>query len=69
MRCVWEKGDHSGYVQVRFPKAYVVKWDISGKDNDEAAIPCDFLAKLDMSVPGANVADCPFVIEELATLP
>jgi hypothetical protein len=57
------------YAAAFFPKALCAKYDLVGKDNDEAEISMDFAARLDMSVDGAKINDPPYKIELRTTLP
>lgn len=67
VRAIWLRGS-GAYVQVRFPAALLMKYDITSQDGQEVAIALEIEARLDMSVSGANVGDAPYRIEYIATL-
>lgn len=51
-----------GHLRVRFPKALCTKYDINGKDKQEAQIPVEIEARLD--VPGgAGLTESPYYID------
>lgn len=67
VRAVWLRGN-GALVQVRFPSALCVSYDVTSQDGQEVAIAIEIEARLDMSVSGANVGDAPYRIEYLATI-
>jgi hypothetical protein len=69
LRLIFARANDSGYVQIRFPRALCTKYSLVGKDSEEPEVSCEFEARLDMSVSGADLGDAPYVIEYLATLP
>jgi hypothetical protein len=68
VRCIWERGS-GGYVQVRFASAIVRSWQMSGTDNEEAAIQIEIEARIDMSVSGNTVTMLPYSIDYFTTAP
>lgn len=64
VRAVWLRGN-GNFVQVRFPKALLTKYDFTSQDADELAIAVEVEARLDLTVEGATPGDSPFVIEYL----
>lgn len=68
VRAIWMRGDGT-YVQVRFPAALVVKWDLTGQDKTEAKAAIEIAAKLDMAVSGQKVYNAPYVIEYMTAEP
>lgn len=56
-----------GYAWVIFPKALCVKYDVKGKDKDEALISIEIEARLDMTV-AADTDVAPYTIQLSATL-
>jgi hypothetical protein len=67
VRAIWLRGNGS-FVQVRFPSALCVTYDVTSQDGQEVAIAVELEARLDMSVSGANVGDAPYRIEYLAAV-
>ena len=68
VRAIWLRGS-GGFVQVRFPSALIVKYDITSQDAEEVSIALEIEARLDTSVSGfTNVGDAPFRIEYLASV-
>lgn len=67
VRAIWLRGNGS-FVQVRFPSALCIRYDVTSQDGQEVAIALELEARLDMSVSGANVGDAPYRIEYLATV-
>jgi len=67
VRAIWLRGNNT-FVQVRFPAALCVRYDVTSQDGQEVAIAIELEARLDMSVSGANVGDAPFRIEYLAAV-
>lgn len=67
VRAIWLRGG-GNYVQVRFPSALLMKYDITSQDGQEVAIALEIEARLDMSVSGANVGDAPYRIEYIAAV-
>ena len=66
VRLVFERGS-GGYVWVKFPKALCTKYDVKGKDKDEADVSIEIQARLDLS--GAlTTDDAPYVIEYAAAI-
>jgi hypothetical protein len=66
VRLAFPRGS-GGYAWVKFPKALLTKYDIKGKDKDEAVISIEIEARLDMSV-AADTDVAPYVIEFAAAL-
>lgn len=66
VRAVWLRGG-GNYVQVRFPAALCVKYDITSQDGAEIAIAIEIEARLDMDAAGAQIGDSPYRIEYIAT--
>jgi hypothetical protein len=67
VRAIWLRGNGQ-FVQVRFPSALCIRYDVTSQDGQEVAIALELEARLDMSVSGANVGDAPYRIEYLATV-
>lgn len=67
VRAIWLRGG-GNYVQVRFPSALLMKYDITSQDGQEVAIALEIEARLDMSVSGANTGDAPYRIEYIASV-
>lgn len=67
VRAIWLRGG-GNYVQVRFPSALLLKYDITSQDGQEVAIALEIEARLDMSVSGANTGDAPYRIEYIASV-
>lgn len=67
VRAIWLRGG-GNYVQVRFPSALLMKYDITSQDGQEVAIAIEIEARLDMSVSGANTGDAPYRIEYIASV-
>ena len=67
VRAIWLRGG-GNYVQVRFPSALLMKYDVTSQDGQELAIAIEIEARLDMSVSGANVGDAPYRIEYIAAV-
>ena len=67
VRAIWQRGS-GAFVQVRFPSALLVKYDITSQDNAEVAIAIEIEARLDMSVSGTTTGTSPFRIEYLAAV-
>lgn len=67
VRMIFERTDGTIF-QIRFPKALITKWDLAGKDKEEAKWNVEIEARLDMSVTGAKVYDPPMVYEYSAAL-
>jgi hypothetical protein len=67
VRAIWLRGN-GAFVQVRFPSALCVRYDVTSQDGQEVAIAVELEARLDMSVSGANVGDAPYRIEYLAAV-
>ena len=67
VRAIWLRGGGS-FVQVRFPAALCVKYDITSQDGQEVAIAIEIDARLDMTVSGANVGDSPYRIEYIPSV-
>lgn len=67
LRAIWARGG-GGYVQVRFPWAYVAKWDASSADADEVQIAIEIEARLNMGASGVTINQMPYVIEYLAAV-
>ncbi len=65
VRAVWLRGAGT-FVQVRFPSALLLKYDVTSQDGQEVAISLEIEARLDMDVTGANVGDAPYRWEYLA---
>ena len=68
VRAIWQRGDLS-YVQIRFPRALCTKWDLVGKDKEEALWAITIEARLDMAVSGQLVSNPNWVIEYFTTAP
>lgn len=66
VRLAFPRGS-GGFAWVKFPKALLAKYDIKGKDKDEALISVEIEARLDMSV-AADTDVAPYVIELAASL-
>lgn len=66
VRVAWPLGSGQ-WRWVKFPKALVYKYDIKGKDKDEATASIEIYACLDMSV-AADTDVAPYVIEQAAAL-
>jgi hypothetical protein len=66
VRLAFPRGS-GGYAWVKFAKALLVKYDVKGKDKDEAVISIEIEARLDMSV-AADTDVAPYVIELAASL-
>lgn len=66
VRLAFPRGS-GGYAWVKFPKAICIKYDIKGKDKDEALISIEIEARLDMSV-AADTDVAPYVIELASAL-
>jgi hypothetical protein len=64
VRAIWLRGNGE-FVQVRFPKALLVKYDATSQDADELAIAVEVEARLDLTVEGSTPGDAPYVIEYL----
>jgi len=67
VRAIWLRGG-GNYVQVRFPSALLMKYDVTSQDGQEVAIALEIEARLDMSVSGANTGDAPYRIEYIASV-
>lgn len=67
VRAIWLRGSGT-FVQVRFPSAMIMKYDVTSQDQAEIAIALEIEARLDLSVTGSTTGDAPFRIEYLATV-
>lgn len=67
IRAIWARGG-GGYVQVRFPWAYVAKYDVTSVDNDEVQIALEIEARLNMGASGVTINQMPYEIEYLNTI-
>jgi hypothetical protein len=68
VRAIWLRGN-GAFVQVRFPSALIMKYDIQSQDAEEVSIAIEIEARLDTAVSGfGNVGDVPFRIEYLASV-
>jgi hypothetical protein len=61
LRLTYQRGG-GGDVRVIFPKAKCTKYDLKGKDKEEAEVSAEFEARLDMSV-AADTDVMPYYIE------
>lgn len=73
VRCIWQRGGATSaagsYVQVRFPSALCIKYDITGQDGAEIAIAIEIEARLDPTLSGfTNIGSAPFRIEYLTSV-
>lgn len=73
VRAIWQRGGATAtagsYVQVRFPSALCIKYDVTGQDGSEVAIALEIEARLDPTLSGfTNIGSAPFRIEYLTTL-
>lgn len=68
VKCIWMRGDGT-YVQIRFPKCIVNKWDLTSSDKTEAKAAVELEARLDMTVSGAHVYDPVYVVEYFTVAP
>jgi hypothetical protein len=66
VRLAFPRGS-GGYAWVKFPKALCTKYDIAGKDKDEAVIKIEIEARLDMSV-AASTDVAPYLVEFASSL-
>jgi len=66
VRLAFPRGS-GGYAWVKFAKALLTKYDIKGKDKDEAVIAIEIEARLDMTV-AADTDVAPYVIEFASAL-
>lgn len=67
LRLVFQRANDAGYVQVRFPKALVKTYGLTGKDTEEPEVKVTFEARLDITASGATLYDAPYLIEGLTT--
>lgn len=68
VRAIWMMGDGT-YFQIRFPKAYVAKWDVAGVDKVEGKWAIELEARLDMAASGVHVYDPPMAYEYFTAAP
>ncbi|HWL41026.1 MAG TPA: hypothetical protein VNO75_12395 [Gemmatimonadaceae bacterium] len=66
VRLVYPRGS-GGYAWIRFPKGLCIKYDVKGKDKEEAIMAIEIVARLDMAV-AADTDVAPYVIELAAAL-
>jgi len=67
VRAIWLRGS-GAFVQVRFPAALLVKYDMTSQDAAEIAIAFEIEARLDMAASGVTIGSMPYRIEYLASV-
>lgn len=67
LRLIFERTDGS-FVQVRFPKALCLTYELKGTDGSEAEIACEFHARQTLADAAVDLGTAPYLIEYLNAL-